>query len=150
MGHMSKRTTTQNVSTSENIPADHIGILIAALLMAVGGGLGLFVLISTSIPRLGAELWLFFILLHMTIIGVTIPIVRYFNVRLTSFPVPGGIIVRQSIWIGLYVVIGTWLQVLRVLSLPIGFFLALVFIVLEAFLRSRELSVEAELDDDDE
>lgn len=132
------------------MPADHIGILIAALLMAVGGAAGLLALISTSTPRLGAELWLFFILLHMTVIGVTIPVVRYFNVQLTRFPVPGGIIVRQSIWIGLFVVIVSWLQVLRVLSLPIAFFLGLVFVVLEAFLRSRELSEEAEAYDDDD
>lgn len=130
------------------MPSDHAGILIAALMMTTIGIAGLVALISTSVPRLGAELWLFFLLLHITMTGMMIPIVRYFNVQLTRRSVPSGIIVRQSIWISLYLVIVAWLQILRVLSLPIGFFLALVFIVLEGFLRTRELN--AEDDDDDE
>ena len=44
--------------------------------------------------------------------------------------------------IGLFVVACTWLQIPRILSWPVAFFLALVFIVLEVFLRSRELADE--------
>ena len=128
----------------ERMAADHIGVLIgAAGLMIVGWG-GLYLLISTSKPRIGAELWAFFVLLQLGVTGATIPLVRYLNVRLTlaqDEPAPGGVIIRQSVWIGLFVVLCAWLQILRALSAPIGFFLALVFVVLEVFLRSREKSV---------
>lgn len=124
-----------------------MGILIAALTMMLGGWGGLVVLVTSRPPRIGAELWLFFILLHLAVTGSVLPAVRFINARLTSLdsdPPPGGIIARQSIWIGLFVVICAWLQILRSLSLPVAFFVALVFIVLEAFLRIREINAESE------
>jgi hypothetical protein len=127
------------------MPSDHLGVLIAALLMMLGGWGGLALLIQTKPPRIGSELWGFFVLLHFAVTGTVLPFVRYINVRLTLSTVelpPGGIIVRQSVWIGLYAVICAWLQILRALSLPIAFFLALVFVVLEGFLRMRELNDE--------
>jgi hypothetical protein len=112
--------------------------------MAVGGGYGLYQLVTTRLPRIDA-IWLFFVLLMITVTGVAMPFVRYLNIRFTPMNAelpPGGVIVRQSVWIGLYVVTCAWLKIPRVLSLPIAFFLALVFIVLEIFLRSRELARE--------
>ncbi len=73
------------------------------------------------------------------------PVLRYINVRLTpvkrDLP-PSGVIVRQAVWFGLFVVTCAWLQIPRVLTLPIMFFLALAFIVIEIFLRSREIPNE--------
>lgn len=132
--------------TTERMPPDHVGVLIAALFMAVGGGYGLSQLVTTRLPRIDA-IWLFFVLLMITVTGVAMPFVRYLNIRFTPMNAelpPGGVIVRQSVWIGLYVVTCAWLKIPRVLSLPIAFFLALVFIVLEIFLRSRELARERE------
>jgi hypothetical protein len=122
-------------------PPDHVGILLAAVTMMVIGWGGLLVLITASPPRIGSELWLFFMLFHIAITGTVLPLVRYLNVRFTPLhvePPPGGIIVRQSVWIGLFMVICSWLQMLRTLTLPTALFLSLVFIVLEIFLRSRE------------
>jgi hypothetical protein len=133
------------VTPPGKIPPDHTGVLIAGFLMMVGGWLGLYQLVTTSLPRIGGPLWLFFILLHIAVTGTTLPFVRYFNVRFTPIdadPPPGGVIVRQSVWVGLFVVACAWLQIPRVLSWPVAFFLALVFIVLEVFLRSRELASE--------
>ena len=130
-------------SSDNKMPADHTGVLIAAALMIIGGGGGLYWLVTTSLPRIGGPLWLFFLLLHITVTGLALPLVRYLNVRFTAVDAdlpPGGVIVRQSVWVGLFVVTCAWLQIPRALSLPVVFFLALVFIVLEAFLRSRELS----------
>ena len=53
---------------------------------------------------------------------------------------PSGVIVRQSIWIGLFFVMCAWLQIPRALSLPLAFFMALIFIVVEIFLRTREIA----------
>jgi len=90
----------------------------------------------------------------IAVVGTVIPFVRYLNVRFTPLqvePPPGGVIVRQAVWIGLFVVICAWLQIPRALNLPIAFLLGLVFTVIEVFLvftvievflRSREIQNE--------
>ncbi|MDQ7027975.1 MAG: hypothetical protein Q9P01_16460 [Anaerolineae bacterium] len=117
----------------------------ASVLMMGGGWYGLYYLMTTSLPRIGGELWLFFLLLQIAIAGTALPIVRYLNVRLTpkDKDVPAsGVIVRQSVWIGLFVVTCAWLQIPRALSLPLIIFIALVFVVVEIFLRTREIASE--------
>ncbi|MDX2162090.1 MAG: hypothetical protein SF162_12250 [bacterium] len=125
-------------------PGDHVGVLFAAALMMAGGWVGLYLLVTTEIPRVGPR-WLFFVLLHIAITGTVLPIVRYFNVRFTPVtqPLPpGGVIVRQSVWIGLFVVTCAWLQMPRALNWGIAFFVALAFLVTEIFLRTREIAFE--------
>lgn len=124
-------------------PADHRGMLIATLALALLSGFGLYQLITTTRPFIGGELWLFFFLLQLFVTNLAVPFVRYFNVRLTPIDVEvpsGGVVLRQSVWIGLYVVVCAWLQIPRALSLPLALFIALVFIVVEVFLRWRELA----------
>ncbi|HVU13738.1 MAG TPA: hypothetical protein VHD90_20820 [Phototrophicaceae bacterium] len=125
-------------------PPDHTGMLIASLVMAIGGWVGLYYLVTTQIPRVGQR-WLFFVLVQIAVAGTVMPILRYVNVRLTPItrvPPPSGVIVRQSVWFGLYVVTCAWLQIPRVLTVPMMFFLALAFVVIELFLRSREIPNE--------
>jgi hypothetical protein len=127
-----------------NMPPDHIGMLAAGLVMMVGGWLGLYQLVTTTLPRVGQR-WLFFMLLLVAVTGTVLPFVRYLNVRFTPIDVelpPGGVIVRQSIWIGLFIALCAWLQLPRILNLPIAFFLGLVFVVIETFLRTREIRSE--------
>lgn len=135
-------------NNTNNTPADHIGLIIASLLMMMGGWGGLGYLLTNSLPRIGGELWLFFLLLQIAITGTAIPFVRFLNLRVTPLFAevpPSGVIVRQSIWIGLFVVTCAWLQIPRALSLPLAAFVALVFIVVEVFLRSREILAERNL-----
>ncbi|MBZ0278465.1 MAG: hypothetical protein K8I60_20120 [Anaerolineae bacterium] len=130
--------------SSDKIPPDHIGVMAAALVMAVGGWLGLYQLITTALSRVGHR-WLFFLLLHIAVTGTVLPFVRYLNVRFTPIDAelpPGGVLVRQSVWVGLFVVTIAWLQIPRVLSLPMTFLVGLVFVVIEVFLRSREIANE--------
>ena len=145
---------SEHISNSENprslpplppdkMPPDHLGVLVAGFLLMVAGWFGLYEVVTTHLPRIGGPLWAFFILLHIAVAGTAIPFVRYLNVRFTPINAelpPGGVVVRQSVWIGLFVVACAWLQIPRILSWPVAFFLALVFIVLEVFLRSRELA----------
>lgn len=145
----SPRPTRPNTPTpvTTSLPPDHIGLLVAAVVMMIIGWGGLYRLMTTTLPRIGGELWLFFILLLVAITGTAVPIVRYLNVRFTPMDVdvpPGGVIVRQSIWIGLFVVTCAWLQIPRALSLPLALFIILVLVVVEVFLRSRELIAERE------
>ncbi len=130
----------QNLQTTSR-PPDHVGALLASLLMILGGWGGLVQLMTTTRPRIGGEMWLFFILLQIAVTGTAIPIVRYFNVRFTPIHVdvpPAGVIVRQSVWVGLLVVICAWLLIPRALSLPFVVFLIITFAVIEIFLRTRE------------
>ncbi|HRL14496.1 MAG TPA: hypothetical protein PKX07_21620 [Aggregatilineales bacterium] len=127
----------------ERIPPDHLGVLIGAAVMFVVGWVGLYLLVTTQIPRLGGQLWLFFVLLNVAVTGTVLPFIRYLNVRFTPVRAdlpPAGVIVRQSVWVGLYAVACAWLQIPRALSLPTALLLALVFVVIEVFLRVRELN----------
>jgi hypothetical protein len=132
---------SRRASMPNRLPADHAGVLLASLAMLGVGGIGLATLISIAQPRIGAELWLYFLCVHLIVTGFTLPIVRFVNMRftpLTAEPPSGGVLVRQSVWLGLFAVIVVWLQMLRVLSVVTLFLLALVFIVLEVFLQLRE------------
>ena len=130
------------------LPADHRGILFASILMILVGWLGLYQIVTTTLP-LAFPRWLFFILLFIAVTGTTLPFVRYLNIRFTQEPYPippGGVILRQSIWVGLFVVTCAWLQIPRVLNWAVAFFLALSFIVIEVYLRLRERAEDAAID----
>jgi hypothetical protein len=135
-------TDKTNPSTiTEKMPPDHAGVLLSAAAMFITGWGGLYLLVTTQFPRIGGQLWLFFVLLHIAVTGTAIPFVRWITLRLLPSHAPqppGGIIVRQSVWIGLFVVACAWLRIPRVLSPGIALLLALVFIVVEVFLRARE------------
>lgn len=129
---------------SSRMPPDHLGVMIAAAIMIVLGWGGLLVLVITTTPRVG-ERWLFFLLLHIAVTGTVLPFIRLLNARFTpntyTLP-PGGVLVRQGVWVGLFAVACAWLQIPRALSPQIAFLLALAFIVIEIFLRARELPNE--------
>lgn len=130
---------------TERIPPDHVGMLAASVVMGVLAWLGLFVLIQTQPPRIGGQLWLFFVLLCVAVTCTVLPFVRYVNVRVTPLTrdlPPSGVILRQSVWFGLFVMICAWLQIPRVLSLPMALLLALAFAGVEIFLRVREIPNE--------
>lgn len=131
-------------AASDKMPPDHLGVLIAGIIFMIVGWGGLFQLITTTLPRVGQR-WIFFLLLQIAITGTVLPFVRYLNVRFTPITAdvpPGGVLVRQAIWLGLFAVLCAWLQIPRILNLPIAFFLGLVLAVIEAFLRSREIRNE--------
>ncbi len=135
----SRRTTT---------PPDHRGVLIAAVIMMLVGWLGLYELVTTMLP-LAFPRWLFFILLFFAVTGTVLPLVRYLNIRFTRAPYaipPGGVILRQSIWFGLFAVTCAWLLIPRVLNAAVAFFLALSFVVIEIYLRLRERAEETGID----
>ncbi len=134
----------QDAYDGDRIPPDHIGVLIAGVIFMLVGWAGLFHLVTTDVPRIGQR-WVFFLLLQLAVTGTVLPFIRYLNVRFTPVNAdlpPGGVVVRQSLWIGLFVVVCAWLQIPRILNGPIAFLVALAFIVIEIFLRSREIRNE--------
>ena len=98
--------------------------------------------LPTSLPR-----WTFFVLLYIAVTGTVLPFVRFLNVRFTregGVSPAGGVLLRQSIWIGLFVVACAWLQMPRVLNPVIAFFLAFSLVLIEFFLRIRDRSGDSE------
>jgi len=132
--------STENLPTKAP-PSDYRGVLLAAAVMMIVGWGGLAQLMMTTRPRIGGEIWLFFILLQMAVTGTAIPIVGFLTMRFkpafAAAPL-AGVIVRRSVWIGIMAVTCAWLLIPRALSLSFVLILILMFVVIEIFLRSRE------------
>jgi len=65
----------------------------------------------------------------------------FFEFALSSNPPPtSGVVLRQAIWVGIYLTTMAWLQIGRVLSLALAVLLALGFVLIEWLLRLREKS----------
>jgi hypothetical protein len=120
----------------------HGPVLAAAALLAGAGWIGLAVLVITTIPT-SFPLWLFFALGLTALTGTAVPFVRLLNRRFArpgSPPAPGNVSLRQSVWVGVFGTTCAWLQIGRVLSLPVAFLLAVGLIAIEWFLRARDRS----------
>lgn len=105
--------------------------------MAVTGWVGLWLLITTTLPTAFPR-WLFFVFLYLAVTGTVLPFVRYLNARFARSGPTSGVVLRQSIWVGLFVVACAWLQIPRVLNPVIALILALSLVVIEWFLHLRE------------
>lgn len=117
--------------------ADQNGVLIAAAVMTGGSYALIYQLISTTNPLAFAR-WLFFILLYIAATGTALPFIWILNRRFTRELVTGGVMLRESMWVGLFIVTSAWLQLTRTLNTATGFFLAVSLIAIEVFLRLRE------------
>ncbi|WP_119065950.1 hypothetical protein [Aggregatilinea lenta] len=125
---------------------DHRGVIAAALIMAAVGWIGLWILVASTLPT-SLPRWTFFVLLYVATTGTVLPFVRFLNMRFVrddGVSPAGGVLLRQSIWIGLFVVACAWLQMPRVLNPVIAFFLAFSLVLIEFFLRIRERSGDSE------
>jgi hypothetical protein len=119
--------------------AGQTGVLIAASIMAGVSWVALYQLITTTAP-LAFPRWLFFILFYIAATGTAMPFIWILNRRFSGnrYAATGGVMLRQSMWVGLFAVIAAWLQMTRTLNPISAFFLALSMIVIEVFLRLRE------------
>jgi len=77
----------------------------------------------------------------LALTGTVMPAVAFLNRRFPSLPPPTPqVILRQSLWIGIYVPTLAWLQIGRVLNLAVAGLLAVCLILIELLLRLRERS----------
>ncbi len=127
----------------DSSPPENSGLMTAAALMAITGWVGLWILLTSMLPT-AAPLWFFFVLLYLAVTGTVLPFVRFLNMRFAreDRSPSDGVILRQSIWVGLFVVACAWLQIPRVLNPVIAFFLGLSLIAVEGFLHIREQDTE--------
>ena len=120
----------------------HGPVLVAAALLAGIGWIGLIVVVITMIPTLFPR-WLFFALWLTALTGTAVPFVRLLHRRFAASgasPTPGGVILRQALWVGIFGATCAWLQIGRVLSLPVALLLAVGLAAIEWFLRARDRS----------
>jgi hypothetical protein len=73
--------------------------------------------------------------------GTSLPIVAFLNRRFPSKPAAtSGVILREAILIGIFLPTLFWLQLGRVLTLPLAALLSIGFLAIEMLLRLRERS----------
>lgn len=113
--------------------------MLFTILIAVLSWLGLWGLIQ--LPVTGPTRTLFLIVLLTAISSTSMPLTAYLNARFgrcrdeRTFQAR---FVRQSIWLGLLIVILAWLQMRRILTTTLALILSAVFILTETFLLTRE------------
>ncbi len=125
--------------------AEYKGVLIAALFMTIVGWGGLFHLLTETRPRIGGEIWFFFILLQIAVTGTAIPVFWLYSIRSADDDrktTPSAVIARRGVWVGILTVFCAWLLIPRALSFPIVIALILLFAAIEVFLRNRETAHE--------
>jgi len=115
-------------------------IFITTLLLLVIGAGGLGYIFFFLEPRLGPR-WLFFFFLTILSSGIALPLVYLVQRRIAKAYVPAGVIVREALLFAILIDIITWLQIGRILSNLIIFFLAAGLILIEYFLRLSEKAV---------
>ena len=111
-----------------------------AIMLTVIGWVGLLIVIRSTVPTLGPR-WFFFFLGVLALTGPALPIVYFLNLRFPSTPpVEDMVILRQSLWVGVFGSTVAWLQLGRVLTTGMALLLAAVFILIEFLLRLFERS----------
>ena len=126
---------------SDRSTPQYRGLLAAALVLFSVGWIGLYLLMATTLPTVGPR-WLFFFLLTVAVTGTALPFVWMLHRRFDGVrPAPSSVLLRQGLWIALFVAVCVWLQVNRSLTLSLGLLLGIGFTVLEWFLRLLERSV---------
>lgn len=113
---------------------------LAVLLLVLGWG-GLFVLLNMTQPTLWPR-WAFFFLVVVGFTGLGLPVVAFLHRRFPSEPpAEQKVIVRQALWVGVYVALLVWMNFGQVVSVGLAVVFLVGFIILEIILRLRERSI---------
>lgn len=115
-------------------------VFVTGVLLAVIGIAGISILVIYTRPTL-APRWLFFFLGVLAVTGLALPLVYFFNRRFPSKPpADGAVLLRQALWVGIYVDLLAWLQLGRVISLALIIFILAGLVGIEFLIRLRERS----------
>jgi hypothetical protein len=113
---------------------------LCAVLVALIAWAGLWAV--TRLPVTDAAQIVFFTLLFVATASTMMPPVAYLNARFgqnSSQRIHRARFVRQSIWVGTFVVIAGWLQSRRMLTTTLALILLAVLALTETFLITREV-----------
>jgi hypothetical protein len=99
-----------------------------------------------QLPITHASQGVFFAMLFVATASTVMPPVAYLNARFAHRHMPQSNprthrvrFVRQSIWLGVFVVVAGWLQTRRVLTVTLALILIAVLALTETFLITREV-----------
>ena len=110
------------------------------ILLFIGFG-GLFILFNLTQPTLWPR-WLFFFMVVLGITGLAMPVVIFLYHRFPSGYIPSQqVVIRQSLWAGIYVSLMIWLSLGQVFNLGLGLIILMGIILLEIILRFGERSL---------
>lgn len=113
---------------------------IAALILVLSGSGGLYYIVMETLPYVWPR-WAFFALVLMVLTGLVLPVAYFFHKRFPEeVPADANVIVRQSIWFGVYGATLAWLQLGRLVTVYVVLGLAGGLIAMEYFTRLRERS----------
>ena len=106
-------------------------------LMIIGWG-GLYLLVTQTQPFVWAR-WGFFVLMFMGVSGTLLPFIYFFHRRFPDQPpADNAVIIRQSLWFGVYGATLAWLQLGRLVTVYVILGLGFGLITIEYFIRMRE------------
>lgn len=106
-------------------------------LILIGWG-GLAATLYFSLPFVWSR-WAFFVFIIMALTGIALPVVFYFHKRFPDeTPAEPNVIIRQSLWVGVFGATLAWLQLGRLVTLYVILGLAGGLIAAEYFIRIRE------------
>ena len=113
---------------------------IASLILILIGWGGLAGVVYLALPFVWLR-WGFFVLIILAITGTVLPIVYFFHRRFPDQPpAEANVIVRQSVWFGVYGATLAWLQLGRLVTVYVILGLAGGLLAIEYFIRLRERS----------
>lgn len=116
-----------------------LSFTLAAWMLALLGWGGLIGLVGYVDPRIGPlPLWAFFVLWLMAITGTVTPFVHYLNRRFAREAMPPNVVLRQSLWVGLFGATCAWLLRSGLLNTATVILLLITLVGVEWFLRLRE------------
>lgn len=123
------------MNPQQNTFRNYLPSVIALFLV---GWAGLFVTLYFSLPFVWSR-WAFFVFAIMGLTGTALPIVYFLHRRFPGDPpAESNVIVRQSLWVGIYGATLAWLQLGRLVTLYVILGLAGALIAAEYFIRIRE------------
>jgi hypothetical protein len=137
---MASTSQTSHTSHSPNVESVNISAVAGGVLLAALAWTGLAWLIFNTLPTVPNR-WLFFLLVQIALSGTALPFVRYLHQRYdrpAAPPVSYTVLVRRSVWVGLFGVICLWLRIPRLLSIPLALIVLGALVMVEFFLRLRE------------
>jgi len=118
----------------------------SALILAILGWAGV-ILIGQYMPADAGGRWAMFFALMVAVTGTCMPVAAFLNRRFPSKPpATAGVVLRESIWVGVYVTTVAWLQYIYInffeeaVPLAMAVMLAVALVIIEYLLRLREKS----------
>jgi hypothetical protein len=119
--------------------SDYRSLMAAAAILAGVGWIGLVLVMTETLPTVGPR-WLFFFLWTAAVTGTTLPFIWLLHRRFVAEAAPAAVLMRQSLWLGLFATVLVWLQINRNLTLPVALLLAAGLAAVEWLLRLVERS----------